>query len=125
MDNFDDKIPAQPGVNGVQEQLDALRHLIVSVLILLLVVSGTLTIYLLRQWRTVSKELAAVSPQATQMIRDYQTNRGPAMDDFLRKIADYGRKNPDFMPIMVKYGLNPSAATSAPPTTATAPPTKK
>jgi hypothetical protein len=122
MDNFDDKTPAQPGANDVQEQLDGLRHLVVSVLILLLVVSGTLTIYLLRQWRTVSKELAVVRPQATQMIGDYQKNSVPVMSDFLKKVTDFGRANPDFMPILAKYNIRPNATTGAPPTTAAAPP---
>jgi len=122
MDNFDDKTPAQPAVSDVQEQLDALRHLVVSVLILLLVVSGTLTIFMLRQWRTVSKELDAVRPQAAKMIEDYQKNRGPATDDFLKKIAEYGQTHPDFMPYLKKYGISPSATTGAPPAAAVAPP---
>jgi len=122
MDNLDDKTLAQPVANDVQEQLDAMRHLVVSVLILVLVVSGTLTIYLLRQWRTVSKELTAYRPHAAQMIGDYQKNRGPATDDFLKKIAEYGQTHPDFMPYLKKYGINPSATTGAPPATATAPP---
>lgn len=123
MDNFDDKTPVQPAAPEVQVQLDAMRHLIVSVLILVLVVSGTLTIYLLRQWRSVSKELAVVRPQATKMIEDYQKNSVPLMSDFLKKVTDYGRTHPDYMPILARYNIKPGAATGAPPATATAPPT--
>ena len=129
MDNFDDKTPVQPAATDVQVQLDAMRHLIVSVLILVVVVSGTLTIYLLRQWRTVSKELAVVRPQATQMIADYQKNSVPLMSDFLKKVTDYGRTHPDYMPVLAKYNIKPGAATGAPPAAATspltAPPNKK
>jgi hypothetical protein len=133
MDNFDDKTPAAPaGANDMQEQFDALRHLVVSILILLIVVSGTFTIYLLRQYRTVSKELTAYRPQATQMIAAYQKAEAPAMQEFVKKITDFGRTHPDFAPIMTKYNLKPAAATGAPPTTVPAPasapkaaPTKK
>ena len=34
MDNFDTKTPAQPATNGLQAQVEGLRHLIVSILIL-------------------------------------------------------------------------------------------
>jgi hypothetical protein len=122
MDNLDDNAPAQPAANDLQEQFDALRHLVVSVLILLIVVSGTFTIYLLRQWRTVSKELAGYRPQATQMIADYQKNSVPVMGDFLKKVTEFGRTHPDFVPVLAKYNIKPAAATSAPPTTAAPPP---
>ena len=45
-----------------RRSIDALRHLVVSILILVVVISGTLNIYLLRQWRSTSKDLAGDSP---------------------------------------------------------------
>jgi hypothetical protein len=122
MDNFDDKTPAAPaGANDLQEQFDGLRHLVVSILILLIVVSGTLSIYLLRQWRTVSKELTAYRPQAAQVVNAYQKAEAPAMQEFVKKITEFGRTHPDFAPIMTKYNLKPTTATNALPTTAPAP----
>ena len=114
MDNLENKTPIQAGESDLQAQLDALRHLVKSTLILLIVVSGTFNIYLLRQWRTVSKELAQMRPQAAQLIEDYKKS-GPMMDDFISKIADYGRAHPDFAPILAKYNLRPAGATSVPP----------
>jgi hypothetical protein len=70
---------------------------------------------LLRQWRTTSKDLAAIRPQATQMIAEYQKSSGPAMENFVKRITEYGHTHPDFVPVLAKYGLKPAAPTNAPP----------
>jgi hypothetical protein len=115
MDNLDIKTPVQSNASDVQAQFDDLRHLIVSVLILVIVISGTLNIYLLRQWRSTSRDLAAIRPQAAQMIAEYQQKSGPLMGDFIKKITEYGRSHPDFGPVLAKYGIKPAAATGAAP----------
>jgi hypothetical protein len=125
MDNFDNKAPTQPGTNGLQDQVDGLRHLVVSILILVIVVSGTFTIYLLRQWRAVGKELTNFRPQATQVIADYQKVSVPVMTEFLKKITDFGRTHPDFMPILAKYNIKPTAGTGTAPPSAVPAPAKK
>jgi hypothetical protein len=127
MDTFDNKTPLQTGGSDLQPQIEALQHLVISVLILVIVLSGTVDIYLLRQWRTVSKDLAGIRPQATQMIAEYQRTSAPMMNDFVRKITEYGRTHPDFAPILAKYNLKPAAATVAPATAPITPPpaTKK
>ena len=122
MDNLEIKTSVQPSATDLQAQFDELRHLIVSVLILVLIVSGTFNIYLLRQWRSTSRDLAAIRPQATQMIADYQKVSGPLITDFLKKVTEYGRSHPDFTPVLAKYGLKPTAATAAAPATPAAPP---
>jgi hypothetical protein len=115
MDNLDTKSPSTSGTNELQAQYDALRHLVVSMLILVVVISATLNLYLLRQWRSTSRDLDAIRPQAAQMVRDYQTKTGPLMNDFVSKLAEYGRTHPDFLPILAKYNLKP--ATNAPAAT--------
>jgi hypothetical protein len=117
MDNLDNKTPVQPDLSDLQAQYDALRHLIVSLMILVVVISGTLNIYLLRQWRSTSKDLTAIRPQATQMIAEFQKVSGPLMQDFVKKITNYGRTHPDFVPVLAKYGLKPSTPTNPPPAT--------
>ena len=121
MDNLDNKTPLPTGADNLQAQVNALRHLVVSILILLVVMSGTFNIYLLRQWRTTSKDLAGIRPQATQMIAEYQKVSGPMMTDFVKKITEYGRTHPDFAPILAKYGIKPAALTSTAPATAVSP----
>jgi len=123
MDSFDNKTPLQTGANDLQDQFDALRHLVVSILILLVVMSGTFNIYLLRQWRTTSKDLAGIRPQAAQMIADYQRVSRPMMDDFVKKITEYGRTHPDFTPVLLKYNLiKPAAAPGVAPAASALPP---
>jgi len=125
MDTLENKNSPQPNANDLQAKYDALRHLVVSMLILVVVISGTLNIYLLRQWRSTSKDLAAIRPQASQMIAEYQKVSGPLMNDFIKKITEYGRTHPDFAPILAKYGLKAAATTNLPPATpATAVPKK-
>jgi hypothetical protein len=121
MDNLENKTPIQPHATDLQAQCDALRHLIVSVLILVIVISGTLNIYLLRQWRTASKDLAGIRPQAAQMIADYQRVSAPLMTDFVKKITEYGQTHPDFAPILAKYGIKADGPTGAAPATTTSP----
>jgi hypothetical protein len=125
MDTLENKTSPQPNANDLQAQYDALRHLVVSMLILVVVISGTLNIYLLRQWRSTSKDLAGIRPQASQMIAEYQKVSGPLMNDFLKKITEYGRTHPDFAPILAKYGLKPAATTNLPPATPAAAVPKK
>jgi hypothetical protein len=125
MDNLDNKIPLQAGDNDLQAQCDSLRHLITSTLILVIVISGTLNIYLLRQWRTTSKDLASIRPQAAGMIAEYQQKSGPLMNDFVNKLTEYGRTHPDFAPILAKYNIKPVAATSVPAAAPTPAPAAK
>jgi len=124
MENLDINSPTQVSEPDLHAQFDALRHLVTSTLILVIVISGTFNIYLLREWRTVSKELAVLRPQATQMIADFQRS-GPLMDDFIHKITDYGRSHPDFAPILAKYNLRPAGAIGAPSAPPAPPPTSK
>ena len=103
MDTFENKAPVQPAENDLTAQFEALRHLVFSILVLVLVISGTLNIYLLRQVRYASKDLAAIRPQAAQMIAEYQKVSGPLMNDFIKKVSDYGHTHPDFAPVLAKY----------------------
>ena len=125
MENLENKTPLQAGDNDLQAQCDALRHLITSILILVIVISGTFNIYLLRQWKTTSKYLAGIRQQAAQMFAEYQKVSAPLMNDFVNKITEYGRTHPDFAPIMTKYNLKPGAPPSAPASSLPAAKTKK
>jgi hypothetical protein len=119
MDESEIKVSPQTDVTELQEQFDALRHLVVSMLVLVLVVSGTLTIYLMRERKYARTELEALRPQATSVIAEYEKNQGPMMDNFIKQLTEYGRTHPDFAPIMTKYGLKPTVPGSNAPAPAT------
>jgi hypothetical protein len=115
MDNPDIKSPGVPEaeVSQLESQVAALQHLVTTLLVLLVIVSGTLSIFLLRQWQMARKDLGAIRPSALQIIADYNKERAPRMDAFLDKLKDYGRTHPDFVPILVRYGLATNVAPAA------------
>lgn len=122
MDDVQNKSVLQSESNASRDQYDSMHQLIVSILVwlilvLLIVVSGTLWIFLRWQVKYTSLDLEELRP----FIVQYEKATGPAMDSFIYKLADYGRTHPDFAPIMAKYGIKPAptpgsvTATSAPP----------
>ncbi len=124
MDNIENKTPVQPDLSELQAQCDSLQSLLVSILVLVIVISGTFNLYLLRQVKYTRTDLAGIRPQATQIINNYNKTGGPLMADFVKRITEYGRTHADFAPIMAKYNLKPGASASATPTapsTASAP----
>jgi hypothetical protein len=117
MDEIQSKTVATPAADStdLREQIESLRHLVGSVLILLVVVSGTLTIFLLRELKNTSAQLDAFRPGATNMIAVYQKQQAPAMDEFIKRIQQYGQTHRDFDPVLYKYGLkNPPSTGLAP-----------
>jgi len=105
MDNADIKSPASADLSQLEAQVQSLHQLIISVLVLMIVISGTLSIYLLRQWRMTSKDLASIRPAASQVFAEYTKERAPRMDAFLERLKDYGRTHSDFVPILIRYQL--------------------
>jgi hypothetical protein len=117
MDTLDNKVPAQPVSADWRDQFNSLRHLIVSLMVLLMVVSGTFNLYLWKRWRDVSRELDGVRPQAAQIaqaVANLQKVEVPAMQEFVRKMTEFGKTHPDFAPILAKYSIRPAAATAPP-----------
>ena len=134
MDEIENKPVSLPALDtpDLREQIESLRHLVGSVLILMVMVSGTLTILLLREMKTASAELDALRPQAMNAMTIYQQQQGPLMADFAKKIQLYGQTHPDIAPLLARwdpvftnFGWKISGQTSASPAgvapTATAP----
>jgi hypothetical protein len=97
-------VPAQSDLSELRGQYAQLQQLVSSLLLILIVVSGTLSVFLLRQWSFVKAELASVQPAAVQMLTEH-TNTYAFTQDFLKKMAEYGRTHPEFNPITDKYHL--------------------
>jgi hypothetical protein len=113
----------RPGLQELEEQCRSLEGLVSGLLVLMLIISGTMCIYLRRQVKNTSADLEGFRAQATNVIAAAQKS-GPAVDDFIRKLSDFGKTHSDFGAVLAKYGIKPPPATSAPPTTLT-PPAKK
>jgi hypothetical protein len=90
------------------DQVIAVRQQVFTLLLALVVVSGTLSVYLYRQASLAGKELKLVRPQAEQMIKLFKQDQ-PAMENFVKQLTAYGVTHPDFQPILKKYGIVPQA----------------
>ncbi len=125
MDNLENQPPSPSQVQpaALQAQLDSLRQLVVSTLILLLVVSGTLNVFFLKQAKSARQDLEDINRAFGPAIRQNPA-AGAWMDDFVRKLVGYAKDHPDFAPVLRKYvpQLPPTAPAPARPA---APPAKK
>ena len=79
MDTLDSKPLEQTVSPDAQQQCESLRQLVVSLMVLVIVVSGTLNIFFLRQYRDARRELDRIGPQISQMAAP-KTGGGIAPD---------------------------------------------
>ncbi len=81
-------------------EISALKNQMFTLLIALVVISGTLTVYLFRQASLAGKDLSQNEPLIVQNEQ--------AMSGFVAKIVAYGEKHPDFAKtVLAKYGIAP------------------
>ena len=114
----------RPDVDELKAECAALRHQATTLLLALLVLSGTFTVYLGLQARRANKDLETIRPQAAQ-IREASLREEPFIKDLAIKLAEFGRTHPDFMAVLNKYKIQikaaPGAATNSAAPAASAP----
>ena len=103
-----------PVQTELMDQIVALRHQVFTLLLALVVVSGTLTVVLYRQAKLTGRDIDIIKPQATQIIAAFKRDQ-PAMENFVKQLTAYGVTHPDFQPILKKYGIVPQAQPAAIP----------
>ena len=108
--------PEVPG-SDLSAQVAALRRQVFTLLLVLIVVSGTLGVYLYYQQRILGKEIAAFQPQAQQAIQAYKQNQ-PNMEHFVSELITYGNSHPDYRKqVLSKFPFTqPVPAATAPAT---------
>lgn len=104
--------------NSDTDRIAALERQISTLLLALVILSGTFTVYLYRQLSIVSSDLQMLKPGAMQLIEAVKREK-PGMDQFVLKLVEYGKTHPDFKPIVDKYGLNSPAVVAPPAASAT------
>lgn len=120
MENTENKpiLTSPAGANeSVTEQLDALRHLVISMLVLVVIFSGAFNIYLWRQVKYLRQELSTVRPQATALVTEFQKTGQAQLNDFLQKCVEYGKAHPQdqtYAALMKKFHLDTLQFTNAP-----------
>ena len=115
-----------PDSNQLAQAVETLRRQFQTTLIILIILSGAINLYLLRQFTTLRKEIAVVEPQVKKMASDFERVTRPLMNSFLKQLTDYAQTHPDFRPLLAKYNIQrtpASAGTATPiPAPATPPP---
>lgn len=97
--------PQSPTADSRDEAIRSLQKQVRVLLILLLIVSGTLTVYMKRASSRAKAELTLLNPQV-QRIRDEFNSRGrPAIREFINRLGEYSQTHPEVVPIMHKHGL--------------------
>ena len=96
-----------PTQTELSDQIAALRKQTFTLLLALIIVSGTLTVFLYRQASLTRRDIASIKPQATQLIQAYSQN-GPNIMNFVKQLQAFGTTHPDFQPILKKYGIAPT-----------------
>jgi len=130
MSDLESKNIGAGDVEDLKQQCAGLQRQITTLFLALVVVSGTLSVFLWRQAHYTRIDLNAMKQPAAQIIAAFNQEK-PNMDQFLARLGDYGRTHPDFVPILNKYKIPAATApirTSSPPATVTpkpaAPPKK-
>jgi hypothetical protein len=89
-------------------EIAALKRQVFTLLVALIVVSGTVTVYLYRQASITGRDIDAIRPQAQQIIGAFNQNQS-LMNSFVNQLVAYGQTHPDFRPVLMKYGVTPPA----------------
>jgi len=113
----------QTELQELRTECQTLRQIVSALLVLVLLVTGALDIYLLRQWRMARAELQRRGPQITQFVAEYNRVSAPAIADFVKRLVDFSKTHPDFSPILARYNIKGDLATGAQPASVT--PAKK
>lgn len=88
-----------PTLDDLRHQLNSLRNMLQALLIVLLVMSASLNIFLLRQVTIVHRELK----QRRETLQQYESKGYPLLRQFLDKMESFSQTNADFAPILRKY----------------------
>ena len=92
---------------AAHESLRAAFHV---TLVLLLILTGSLFVFFLREVSIARRQIN----ELTKVVTDYQKNVFPVMEDFRTKLQAFAKTHPDFAPIYAKYfGTNAPPAGSA------------
>ena len=92
------------GENHLEEQVRSLRTLTNGLLVAILCLGLGLALYLYRQVTQLNGQVT----EAKRVIAEYQTNALPRIKWFVGSLQNFAKTNPDFNPVLAKYGLLPT-----------------
>ena len=109
--------PSGPTLEELDEKLGALRRLIDTALVALVILAGGVNAYMWRQSSILSGQLV----DAKKFVDDYSQNKEPAIRGFISSLQGFARTHPDFQTILVKYMESPPVRPAVAPVPAPAP----
>jgi len=93
-----------------ESEIAAVKSQLFTLLLALIVVSGTLTVYLYREARVTGRDLNA----SAQLIENVKQNQALIVT-FANQLAAYGQTHPDIRPLLAKYGIPLTGLPTNPP----------
>lgn len=106
-----------PGDSDLQRELRTLRLALTIALVSLVILSGSLGIYLLRQVLLLRRQVDQTSRVAAQLAKNYNENISGLAIDFERQLKEYAQSHPAFKQQISRYF---APGTNAAPETAPA-----
>ena len=97
-------------INNSDSEISTLRSQLFIQLIAMVVIAGTLTVYLYRQFVLERKQVM----QAEQVLAVYSQSESNIVN-FVNELVVYGEKNPAFaQQVLKKYGIVPQTGAASP-----------
>ena len=127
MNDLENKNTSTVDADSWQQHCATLQKQISTLLIALVVLSGTLTFYLFRQYRFTKAGLEAAKLNIVPAMQAFSKNDKPLMDGFIVKLVEFGRTHPDFLKVVAAHGIQLPSPPAAQPvvTPPPAPPAPK
>jgi len=113
-------------ISELQAEVQALRSFVLGMLVVVIVLSGAVNLFFLRQASLVNGQLALQQQENKQNVEEFAARTGPAIATFWTKVNEFAKTNPDIGQLLSKYnfvGTPPPGPIPAgtPPVTAPAP----
>ncbi|HEU6447844.1 MAG TPA: hypothetical protein VFV23_05355 [Verrucomicrobiae bacterium] len=91
----------------LHEQIAGLQRQVFSLLLALVVLSGTLVVYLYYQSHIMEKDVNNLHAQA-KPVMDWVAQNQTGVEKFKADLVTYSKTHPEFLPILKKYGYTPT-----------------
>lgn len=93
----------------LEREVRALRRLVQIMLVSLVILTGSLAIYLFRQVSLLRRQALASERMASQMAQHFNSNLATQGMVFEKQLTDFARTNPAFQARIARFFANTSA----------------
>lgn len=87
----------------MQHEFQTLKNLFLAVLVLLVVLSGSVDLYLWRQVSVQRRQNMDNQAKVNAFLDEFKRNNLSSMISFVSSLSTFARSNPDVAPILQKY----------------------